>query len=90
MIDPKQRRELSALANRLKASLTIGGDDVSDSVIAHVRDAMKRTELMKIRVDAEERAVCDAVAEQLETRVPCDVVQRVGRVLTLYRPLPAG
>ncbi len=90
MIEPKLRRELAARANRLKASLTVGGDDVSDSVVAHVRMAMKDLDLMKVRVASDERAVCDAVAAELAGRIPCEIVQRVGRVLTLYRKPAEG
>jgi RNA-binding protein len=91
-IDAKRRRELAAQGNRLEARLTIGAaaDALPDSVVAHVRRALEAAELLKIRVQADDRDACAAVGQQLVERVPCELVQRVGRVLLVYRERSSG
>jgi RNA-binding protein len=84
-LTPKQRRQLAATGHRLKPSIVLGEQDVTDAVTEHVRRAFDSAELVKIRVSTKDRDVCAAVVSQIVRRVPCEVVQRVGRVALLYR-----
>jgi RNA-binding protein len=81
-----QRRVLAARGNRLKARVIIRADELSDATVTHVRQAFGQGELLKIRISTDDRAACDRAALQLGERVPCEVVQRLGRVVLLYRP----
>jgi putative YhbY family RNA-binding protein len=82
----KQRRELLAASHPLKPLVTISPDNLSDDVVAQVRAAFTGRTLLKVRVNADHAAACDAVAADLAARVPCDLVKRVGHVLILHRP----
>lgn len=84
-MDPHLRRDLSARANRLRARVTLAGTDPDAGAVAHLRACFESADLVKVRVNTADRAAADAVAEQLARLVPCEVVQRVGFVLTLYR-----
>lgn len=88
-LSPKERRTLSAAGNRLAAVTTIAAGELPDGVVAHVRQAFGERELVKVRVQADDRAACGDVGAQLAERVPCEVVARIGRVLLLYRAAPA-
>ncbi len=81
-----QRRALAAAANRLKASVTVSADALGDAVVGHVRAVLATRALVKVRIRADDGAACDAAAAELAARVPCELVQRVGRVAVLYRP----
>ena len=70
----------------LKPLVTISPDNLSDDVVAQVRAAFTGRTLLKVRVNADHAAACDAVAADLAARVPCDLVKRVGHVLILHRP----
>lgn len=83
----RQRKTLLATANRLKPTLSVGESEPTDAVVAHVRDAMKRVELLKVRIVTDDRNACRAAAEAIAARVPCELVQVIGRVAVLYRPL---
>ena len=85
-LSSRERRTLAARGNRLKARVTIRADELSDAAVAHVRHAFGERELVKIRISTDDREACDRAADQLRERVPCEVVQRVGRVVLLYRP----
>ena len=89
-LNARQRRELAAQGNRLKARVIIGGDELSDASVAHVRQAFGDQTLIKVRISTDDRELCTRVAEGLAERIPCDLVQRVGRVALLYRPTVEG
>lgn len=80
-----QRRELAAKGNRLKASIIVRADDLSESAVTHVRNAFGDHELIKVRFSTNDRNECIQAADGLAERVPCELVQRVGRVALLYR-----
>ena len=80
----KQRRALLAGSHRLKATVAIAAGEVSDAVVAHVRAGLAGRELLKLRIHANSGSECDAAAEELARRVPCEVVKRIGRVVLLY------
>lgn len=84
-LDPTQRSALLASANRLKAAVTIGATEPNGAAIAHVRQAFRKHELLKVRISTDDRDVCRQVAAALAERVPCELVQVVGRVAILYR-----
>lgn len=86
MLSPKQRRDLRSRANRLATTITIASGEISTSVIDHVREAFKRQELLKIRVQADDAKSCDHTARRLADAVPCEWIGRVGRVVVLYHP----
>ncbi len=82
----RQRRESAARGQRLKASVHIGRQGVTTQAIDGIRQAFANTDLIKVRVDAEGASEVDAIAEEIAQRVPCQFVQRVGRVVLLQRP----
>jgi RNA-binding protein len=81
-----ERRALAAQGHRLKAHVIIRADELSDAVLAHVRRAFGERELLKVRISADDREQCLRAAQELAERIPCELVQRVGRVALLYRP----
>jgi len=86
----KQRRQLAARGHNLKPCLVLAEREVSETAVQHVREAFAHADLIKVRVNTRQRDVCAAVLEQVAARVPCEIVQRIGRVGLLYRPLPNG
>ena len=85
-LDARKRRELLASANRLKISATVAADSISDATIEHVRRCFTKHEMIKIRIATPDRDAFRSAADRLAEETPCDVVQRLGRVVTLYRP----
>ena len=85
---PQLRRGLLARGNRLKAHLSLGRQGLTDALVAHVRGELDRADLLKIRIDIDDRDEAARAAEELAARIPCHLVQRIGRVALLYRPLP--
>lgn len=81
----KQRQALVAASHHLRPAVTLAAGEVSASVVAQVQSAFAGRDLIKIRVNADDGAACDALAAELAQRVPCEIVKRIGRVVLLYR-----
>lgn len=81
----RQRRDLLAASHPLKPMVTVSHENVSPEVVAQVRAAFQRAELIKVRIHAPTGKECDAAADRLARAVPCEIVTRIGRVVLLYR-----
>ena len=81
-----QKRYLRGLAHDLKPVILVGGKGVTDALVAELDLALERHELVKVKVAAEDREARDAWMEVLVVRSGAASIQRVGHVLTLYRP----
>ena len=84
----KQKTYLRGLGNQLKATVFIGKEGLSPSVLQAVGEAYAHTELVKVRVERscplERREAGRAVAAATDSHL----VQVLGRTLLLYRPQP--
>lgn len=89
MLESNERRELIRQANRLKSLLNLGEAEPDDDAVAHVRSALERHSLLKIRIGTSDRTACERIATALARKVPCEFLKRIGRVIVLYRG-PAG
>jgi RNA-binding protein len=82
----KQRRHLRALANRLPATVRVGKDGVSASLVASVTAELAHRELVKVALNPNAEVTPAAVASQLPTATDSTWVQTLGRTIVLYRP----
>ncbi len=79
-----RRRQLSSQGNRLKAAISVS-TDVTEGTLNHVRVALEKHELLKVRFATDDRDECRAAAEAIAAGVPCELVQVVGRVALFHR-----
>lgn len=88
-LTPRERAHLKGRAHALEPVVQIGNAGLSDAVVAELDRALTAHELIKVRVGASSRdareALCDAICE----RTDAASVQRVGKILVLWRPRPA-
>lgn len=87
-LDARHRKQLAARGNRLSAGLTLGDAELSERAVDHVRRSFAHTDLLKVRINVDDRELFALLCEDLAARVPCELVQRIGRVALLFRPLP--
>jgi len=87
-LSSRQRRELAARGQRLKAKVTIAAGELSEAAVAHVRRAFARDELLKVRINADDREQFAQTAAGLAERLPAELVQLIGRVALFYRVPP--
>ena len=89
-LSARERKALLGASHRLKPVVTLAAGELSEAAVQQVRAAFTGRPLVKLRVNTDGAAECDALAEQLAARVPCEIVRRVGHVLVLYRPRAGG
>jgi len=83
-LSPARRRELRARAHKLDPVVLIGGTGLSSQVLAEIDRSLKSRELIKVRVNAE-RAVRDAVFQEICRQTGAQPVQHIGKILILFR-----
>jgi RNA-binding protein len=84
----KERAHLKARAHALEPVVQTGGAGITDAVVKEVDRALTAHELLKVRVGADDREERIAMGDDLCARTGAAVVDRVGKVLILWRPRP--
>jgi putative YhbY family RNA-binding protein len=87
-LTPAQRRDLRALAHRLRPTVAIGQHGLTPAVVHETDVALAAHELVKVRVFDDDRARRAALGEQLCAALACALVQHIGKLLVLWRPRP--
>jgi RNA-binding protein len=82
----RERSALKARAHALEPVVQIGKGGVKDAVVAAVDRALTAHELIKVRIDEPDRHVRAALCDELGDRTGAAVVQRVGKIVVLWRP----
>lgn len=86
----KQRKHLRGLAHPLNPVILVGGDGVTDGVVAETARALHDHELIKVKVRGAGRADRDTMFGQLATATQSALVTRIGHVAVLYLPRPGN
>lgn len=82
----RERAHLKARAHALEPVVQAGSSGVTDTLIAEVDRALTAHELIKVKVNAAERADRVAVGNEICARTGATAVHRVGKVLIVWRP----
>ena len=84
MLTSKQRSTLRGIASKYETILQVGKGGISEALVQQVRDALRKRELIKMRVldncplDARE------AAEELAAQIGAEVVQVIGSRFVLF------
>ena len=88
MLTSKQRAYLRGIAQSYETIFQIGKGGISENLIMQVNDALKKRELIKLRVldncELTSREAADQIAEQTHS----DVVQVIGSRFVLFKRNP--
>jgi len=89
-LSPSQRRELRARAHALHPVVSIGQHGLTPSVLHEIDVALTAHELIKVRVFNDDRREREALLAQIAGALDCAAVQRIGKLLVLWRQRPAS
>lgn len=84
----RERAVLKARAHALEPVVRIGHAGVTDAMVAEIDRALEAHELIKVKIGEGDRHQRATHAETIGARTRAAVVQRVGRVVILWRPRP--
>ncbi len=87
-MDKKQKRHLKARAHHLKPVVITGQLGLTEAVLAEIDSALKAHELIKVRINAEDRQARREMVRQICDRLDAKLIQILGHVATLYRENP--
>jgi len=89
ILTSRDRTQLKARAHHLKPIVRVGQAGLSDAFVAEVDRALAHHELIKVRIDGDDRLERESAADEVCARTQSTSVQRVGKILVLWRPKPA-
>ncbi len=85
MITSKQRAYLRSLAQNIDAIFQVGKNGINDNQIKQIIDALEARELIKITVLDSTSGDKKEIANELAEKTESDVVQVIGKKITLYK-----
>jgi RNA-binding protein len=84
----KERAALRAHANRLSATVHAGQHGITGALLHSLDDALRTRELVKVQLGKQPDLSAKEAAGQLAAAVKAEVVQVIGKTVTLYRHNP--
>ncbi|MBE6845098.1 MAG: YhbY family RNA-binding protein [Ruminococcus sp.] len=88
MLSSKQRASLRAIASTYDTIFQIGKGGISDTLISQVEDALRKRELIKLRVLDNSMYTSREAAEEIAEKTGADVVQVIGSRFVLFKRNP--
>jgi RNA-binding protein len=88
-LTPAQRKEHRAAAHHLDPVVAIGGEGLTAAVRRETDAALKAHGLIKVRMFSDDREAREAVFHDLAETLGAAPIQHIGKLLVLWRPLPA-
>lgn len=88
MLNSKQRAMLRGIASTYETIFQIGKGGISDTLIAQIEDALRKRELIKLRVLDNSMYSSREAAEEIAEKTGADVVQVIGSRFVLFKRNP--
>ncbi len=85
MLTQTQKKQLKALSNNVEAIYQIGKREIGETQLIMLDNALEARELIKITVLKTVTTSITELAIELSMSLKAEVVQVIGRVITLYR-----
>lgn len=82
----KDIKEYRRIGHGLKPVVTLAEQGLSEGVQLELERALSDHELIKVKVNCNDRETKQALITQICTACRCEVVQKIGKVALLYRP----
>lgn len=86
-LDKALVKKLIGRSHPLKPAVVVGHAGLSDAVIEQVKRILQTHDLIKVRIELDSRDEVQAAAEQVAQKSEAALVNRIGKVAVLYRPL---
>ena len=87
-LTPRDRQKLKGRAHGLEPVVQVGQAGITDQVARELDRALTAHELIKVKVLAPDRDAREVLCDDIVSRTDAAEVQRVGKVLVLWRPRP--
>lgn len=82
----KQKQFLKAQAHPLKPVVMLGGNGLTEGVMAEIELALEHHELIKVKVPEDDRDTRRAIQLTICEHTQAALIQSIGKVAIFYRP----
>jgi len=83
-----ERAHLKARAHALEPKVMVGHGGLTPTVIAEIDRALTAHELIKVKILGDDREARETMGDEICAGTDSASVQRVGKVIVLWRPTP--
>lgn len=87
-LTPRERAHLKARAHALEPKVMVGHGGLTPAVIAEIDRALAAHELIKVKILGDDRDARHTMGDEICSGTDATPVQRVGKVIVLWRPKP--
>lgn len=88
MLNSKQKQILKGQAHSLKPVVLMGSHGLTEAVLKEIDLALKAHELIKVRIQADDRDEKNMIVSQICQNNQAELVQLIGNICVLYRENP--
>lgn len=88
MLNSKQRAALRGIAGTMDTIFQIGKGGINEALITQVSDALRKRELIKLRVLDNSAYTSREAADEIAEKTGADVVQVIGSRFVLFKRNP--
>jgi RNA-binding protein len=88
-LTPAERKELRGQAHHLDPVVIVGAEGLTPAVVKEADSALKAHGLIKVRMFSDERDARAQALVHLAETLNAAAVQHIGKLLVLWRPIPA-
>lgn len=82
----KQKQYLKGLAHHLNPVVMLGGNGLTEGVLAEIDNALNHHELIKVKIAGADRETKQLIINAIVRETKACEVQTIGHILVLYRP----
>ncbi len=84
-LSAKQKRHLKQLAHDKKPVVIVGSAGLTENVITEIDSSIAHHELIKVRLNAGDRAAKQTMAQHIATTLKAELIQTIGHIAIYYR-----
>ena len=85
-LSTKQKQFLKGLAHHLNPVVMLGGNGLTEGVLAEIENALNHHELIKVKVAGADRETKQLIIDAIVRETKAAQVQTIGHILVLYPP----
>lgn len=90
ILSTKQKQFLKGLAHHLSPVVMLGGNGLTEGVLAEIDNALNHHELIKVKIAGADRETKQLIIDAIVRETQSSNVQTIGHILVLYRPSDEG
>ena len=89
-LSTKQKQFLKGLAHHLSPVVMLGGNGLTEGVLAEIDNALNHHELIKVKIAGADRETKQLIIDAIVRETHSSNIQTIGHILVLYRPSEEG